>query len=365
MEPCPFARFGCELLVDDPAIHRMRCEYRSADCPFGCDAMLRFYEMQGHMIVCPNANVSSQAGQPNLVQCAVPGCGSYASHQQSTHDQAHLRQHMELLMELDSLAGREALMRDILRDALGMWPADLCVACKLAEGDTVACRECGRFLHEECDGDNNMDRLVCYVCKLHRPARAAGEEDEGDEEAHVGGIDLDGEHRDSSGEELEDEHNLTGFVVDDDHVSFSSGSDALAGVDEGDYGQENDEDEVQIVDSAKKHKKHKKKHKKHKKKAKKEAEEEPLPPQPLKKAKKENRRVIESPIEQPQSAPPSGSSRSQKIIDLVDSSSAPPTPDKKKKKTVKKPAKEEPVKKGKKRVILDEDEDEDEDDDFK
>jgi hypothetical protein len=239
-----------------------------------------------------------------------------------------------------------------LREALGMWPADLCVACKLAEGDTVACRECGRFLHEECDGDNNMDRLICVLCKAHRPVHAA--DDGEDEERDIGGIELDGEHHDSSGEEEEEEQNLTGFVVDDDHVSFSSGPDALAGVDEGDYG-----DEVEIVDTPKKHKKDKKKHKKR---AKKEEQPEPEPPQPLKKAKKENRRVIESPVEQP---PLSGSSRSQKILDLVESSSAAPSPEKKKKKSSKPKKKEEPAKKkSSKHIFLDADDDDD-DDDFK
>ena len=58
---------------------------------------------------------------------------------------ANLRSHMLLLANLESLQGKEETVRSVLKLALDMWPEDLCVACKLAEGDTMQCKECSRL----------------------------------------------------------------------------------------------------------------------------------------------------------------------------------------------------------------------------
>ncbi len=316
MEECPFARFGCDSLVDDVAAHRKRCEYRPVDCPLGCDALLRHNLLESHMRDCANL-VLNDSPNPNAFLCGVPGCGVVPRRHESVHEMAQLRHHIELLLQCDSLVGHEQSVKNVLRDALSMWPADLCVACKQAEGDTVACRDCERFLHEDCDGaDNNMHRHLCFLCARIRPVDAGGDQDD-DRDAEGGAIDLlRDEDRDSDGEEEEEERNLTGFVVDDDHVSFSSGSDALAGVDE-------------EAERSKK-RKIKKKFERDPSDEEEHGRGDASPPKP---EKKRSKFVIDSPAKDQSQ---SGSARAQAFLDLASSSSDPSTPKKKKKKKKKK-----------------------------
>ncbi len=161
------------------------------------------------------------------MSCPFPGCSPFPVWQQSYHDTAHLRSHIEALIALPSLKECDELVRSVLLSALSMWPQELCVACKLAEGDTLQCQECTRyfvewcfrfflfykrdfsFLHEECDGgDNYVANNVCFECKKHVGKSKDGQEedddddDDDDEALHeAAAIDLDGEHFDEDNEE--------------------------------------------------------------------------------------------------------------------------------------------------------------------
>ena len=111
-------------------------------------------------------------------------------------------------------------LQEVLLDSLKMWQPDMCVVCCEAEGDTIQCQDCHRFLHEECDSDY-MQNSRCQTCRQMK--LAANEDDNEDERVDYGDVNaLPSEEADEEGGSSDDE-DLSGFVVNDEHVSWSSG----------------------------------------------------------------------------------------------------------------------------------------------
>lgn len=274
---CPYRTFGCQTTFTtqaEVAQHRALCSWGPAECPLGCDELLRRHEVVAHVRACPmnhgaledeSWSLAPQAPcaacstvhgprecPEELLPCSVPGCGPctrsprvllFASHVlivpadarklARVHGAAgawsvcpfvrfnslppavvEMRRHMELIGAsagpMD--AGLQQVARALLLDALAWFPEDLCCVCKAAEGDTVECAVCHRFLHEDCD-ERNMQRRVCAECHemrrtlLHVPPPAR--ENMAHLEAEVDGDDDDGD--DQEEEEEEDDFGACDF----------------------------------------------------------------------------------------------------------------------------------------------------------
>ena len=225
------------MTAGDRSRHEAECVYRPADCPLGCAEPLRHHQLQEHVGECEmgmgalDSSSAAPARPPaalpageETLKCPVPGCGLYPMRLVGVHDDAHLRSHMQALAAFKGdWNSVQAQVRKVLVQALEMWKPDVCQLCKDADGDTIECRVCERFIHEDCD-PGYMLRSCCADChsaneELHGMPRPRdvmdADADEDDED-------------DDDDEDDEEECDLSGFVVDDDVVIFSSGEDGLA-----------------------------------------------------------------------------------------------------------------------------------------
>lgn len=99
------------------------------------------------------------------IPCVVPGCGVFKRKLLRFHNQAFLRNHLNLLSNFHGELSGDLLvfLKEMLQETLKVFPPDLCVLCFLAEGDTVKCKNCNRFIHEVCD-PKFMSKRICSDC---------------------------------------------------------------------------------------------------------------------------------------------------------------------------------------------------------
>ena len=295
MEECVYTKFGCDEVISNEKemeAHRKQCKYRPCECPFNCTEVLRFHELKEHLEHCENnVALSSQSAlslctlckgphersecPEALIMCVVPGCEPYKKKLAKFHNVSHLRSHCELIANYNGhMSGTlNEFVKDMLRLSLLRYPEDLCVLCFLAEGDTgnyelsleksvycksnvVMCRSCKRYCHEECDSYNMASRL-CFECR-EMIEKERKENSNNESEQHMLLLDED-EDEDEDEDDISDvEANLTGFVVDDDHISWSSADELERiekNIEDEEEGDEEEEMEEQEKSSSTKRKK--------------------------------------------------------------------------------------------------------------
>jgi hypothetical protein len=198
----------------------------------------------------------SPAVQQGAHACTFPGCGfrAHTTLRIKIHKVAELRQHMQLLLDHSGdFNNVQDELKSALQEALTMFPPDLCVNCKEAEGDTIKCRNCLRFLHECCD-EGEMENRVCQLChQLRWQDRTEGRVEEAlaSSQGGQGGVDRCDVGLEDDLEEDDLEEDLSGFVVGDGHISWSS----REGEDDDD--EEEEEEEEPNLDDIRQRKKQK------------------------------------------------------------------------------------------------------------